>query len=374
MRIPFLDLKKAYLREEKEIDEIFREVSASGRYLLGPRLEAFELALATDQRVNSSTIVACHSGTDALTLALLAQDIGAGDEVITPTNSAAPTAAAIRASGAEPVFCDVEEDTWLLSFESCLEQLTEKTKAVIPVHLYGNPVSISNLRSALDSCGRSEIKIIEDVAQGQGGFCDGATVGSQADFASFSFFPTKNLGAMGDGGALYARDPDSAQKARALRFYGQTTKNKAEIRRGINSRLDEFQSAILNFRIHTYRSQLDKKNYLRDLYLQQLSGLPVMRQSVTKGAVPGWHLFVIRLESNALRENLRAYLEHAGIETFVHYPFPLHLQAAFSRKTNWHLPIAEKLAGEILSLPFSPFHSEEDATEVCKAIRAFFDK
>lgn len=370
MKVPFLDLARSQASEKETVKALLAEVVDSGQFLFGPRLAEFERALAADLGVEADRVVACHSGTDALMLSLIGAGVGSGDEVITVPNTAIATAAAIVATGARPVFADVSERTHLLCAESMVRAITPRTRAVVPVHLYGNIVDIPALRAALVRAGRSDIVVVEDAAQAQGGFLGASPVGTLGDFSAFSFFPTKNLGAMGDGGALIARDPEGAARCRALRFYGQRERNFSEITRGLNSRMDEFQASVLSLRIRSLRANIERKERLLLLYREALARTELRLPESTGEARPAWHLCVVVTPDEPMRDSLRAHLARSGVDTLVHYPHPLHRQPAFcaSESATAALPIAEALARRILSLPFSAYHTDEEIAFVAQSV------
>lgn len=358
--------------------ELLQKVVASGIYLFGPEKEKFERELAKFLEVESRSVVACHSGTDALVLCLLAAQVQAGHEVITAANGAIPTAAAIAQAGAQPVFCGVHPETWQMDIASCEKLINPRTRAIIPVHLYGNAFDIAELRRMLERVGRPDILIIEDTAQAFGATFQGRPLGTSGDFSAFSFYPTKNLGALGDGGAAWAKNPQHAEALRSLAFYGQPERNEALQPRGINSRLDEIQSSVLSLRLEGMSGNIARRASLMSKYREGLKGLPLRFSAVTPQARPAWHLAVVRAPSSTVREQLRAFLSESGIETLIHYPRPLHLQPAFlplrQLENASELQRAEQLCSEILSLPFSHVHSDSEIEAVISAVQGFFKK
>lgn len=370
MHVPFVNLKRTFLAQRSELEKALLEVAESGVYLFGSQAEAFKALFAQDLNQSVSKVVVCHSGTDALILSLLAANIAPGDEVITAANSAIPTASAIRAVGGIPIFSDVDPNTWVVTANTIEEKITPRTRAIIPVHLYGNMASMAEIRQMLKALGREDICLVEDIAQAQGAELAGRSAGTWGDFGAFSFFPTKNLGAMGDGGAVFCAREEDAEKIRALRHYGQRERNHAEITHGINSRLDEFQSAVLSIKIRDYRRQISLKQKYRKLYLEALGDLPLRIQEITPHCNPAWHVFVIATSSSAEREELRTYLKKQEVDTMIHYPLPLHRQKAFSSPAS--LPVAEKLASTILSLPLTAYHTESEISYVAESVKNFF--
>jgi dTDP-3-amino-3,4,6-trideoxy-alpha-D-glucose transaminase len=363
MKIPFLDMRSKVAKERDAFHAALDRVLDSGVFILGPEVTAFEKELAVDLRVEAANVVSCNSGTDALVLALRAFGVGDGDEVVVPAHTAVPTVTAIRSVGALPRFADVNADTWVLDPADALAQVNKKTKAVIAVHLYGNSVDLEALAPVRDL-------LMEDVAQAQGGFYGNAPLGTWGRAGAYSFYPTKNLGALGDGGAMVFRDPNDAARARALRFYGQSSRYVAELDHGINSRLDEVQAAFLRVRLSLVREELAAKQTVREWYERALAGLPLRLQAVTPGSTPAWHLLVASFESEGLREKARIGLEGAGIGCLIHYPTPNHLQAAFREFKTRSLPVTENLSRRILSLPFHPGFSLEQVGRVAETLRA----
>ena len=368
--VPFFSLGRLYDEQKSEIDQAVLRALGSGHFILGKECEAFEQAFAgilgAERRV-----VGCNSGTDALVLSLIAAGVNVGDEVICPSHTAIPTITAIRSAGGTPVFVDVDAKTWILSAEGIAAALTPRTKAVVCVHLYGNVVDIDAVQAKLAERGRTDVSIIEDVAQASGSSLRGKQAGTMGRFGAFSFYPTKNLGALGDAGAIAATQ-DDADRLKMFRNYGQKDRYNAEVSRGVNSRLDEVQAAVLRVRLSRLGAWSARKNTLVARYREELAGLPFAFQSVTPGAVPEWHLFVIATESNAVREALSKHLGDNGIGALVHYPHPTHLQKAFRSETPPSLPVTEGLASRILSLPMNPTVTDAECANVIGQVRSFF--
>lgn len=365
MPLPFLDLKQKVLQEQESLRAAFERVLHSPVHILGEECLAFEAELGKELGLPATGVVGCNSGTDALILALKVMGAGPGSEVIVPAHTAVPTIAAIRAVGAIPRFADIDPDTWVISAKDALSLVSEKTKAVIGVHLYGNSVD-------LDSFSGIRHLFLEDVAQAQGGSYRGTSLGAWGRAGAFSFYPTKNLGALGDGGAVCFRAHDDAAIARKLRFYGQENRNFAELDGGINSRLDELQAAFLRERRKHYRAELEKKEELRGKYSLALEGLPLRIQKITDGCQPAWHLFVVAFDSPDQRARAQKALAAAGIGNLVHYPVPNHRQKAFDAFSDRALPITESLVERILSLPFHSLLSERDVEQVVSCLRGTF--
>lgn len=362
MKVPFLEVQAKTVSEAPSLREAVDRVICSKTYILGDECRAFEHELGSDLGVEAEQVVTCNSGTDAIVLGLKAMGVQAGDEVIVPAHTAVPTVAAIRALHAVPRFADVDPATWVMSVPDALSLLGPRTKAILPVHLYGNCVELAGL------AGHRHL-VLEDVAQAQGSSYQGVAAGSWGRAGAFSFYPTKNLGALGDGGAVVFRGAEEAGIARRLRFYGQQDRNTAELDLGVNSRLDEMQAAILRVRLRTYRAELRRKHELRELYLEALAGLPLEAQAVTPGCVPAWHLFVVRLTGGQPRDAVQSAIEKEGIGSLVHYKVPNHRQHAYRRFADRPLPHTEALCGSILSLPLHPLLTEAEVGFVADTLR-----
>lgn len=360
------DYTAEYEAHRKEILDIVDKVFSSGRLILGGEVEGFEKAFASYCGVKLG--VGVNSGTDALFLSLKALGVGPGDEVITVSNTAVPTVAAIRAAGAMPVFVDVEEDTFLIDTNKIETVLSSRTKCIMPVHLFGQPVDMNPL---IDIAKRRNLKIVEDCAQAAGALYKGRKVGSFGEIGAFSFYPTKILGAYGDGGMAVTGDKGLYEKLRRLRFYGMEKEYYSE-EEGYNSRLDEVQAAILNFKLKTLDEPVLKRRKIAETYSKELSSvgdieIPVICDDRTHQ----FHLYTIKTSH---RESLMAYLRENGIETRINYPTPVHLMKGykFLGYQTGDLPVTERLAGKILSLPMYPGLSTGDIEKVVFSIRRFF--
>lgn len=364
MSIPFVDFG-AHVRDLRgELDAAMARVLDSGWFVLGPEGEAFELELAAALGVPHAVAVA--NGTDALQLALRALGVGPGDEVVTTAVSAAFTALAILQTGARPVFVDVEPATLNLDPALVARALTPRTRAILPVHLYGHPADMDPLLEL----GRAHgLAVLEDACQAHGALYRGRPVGTLAGeraLGALSFYPTKNLGALGDGGAVLANDPVLAGRLRQLRNGGQTSRYQHESF-GVNSRLDELQAAILRVGLKHLPAWTERRRTLAALYLRELgdSGLGLPREQPYARGV--YHLFVVR---HPRRDAFARALAELGVGTLVHYPVPLHQQAAFADPAGMpRLPVAEQACAEILSLPLYPELSDELAQRVVEAVR-----
>lgn len=345
LMIVFNDLKPLHQLHAAEIQAAIQRVVASGWYVLGPEVEALESAFAGYH--GGGYAVGVANGTDALELALRAASIGPGDEVITVSHTAAATVCAIERAGARPILVDIDLDSYTMCPAAARAAITPRTRALIPVHLYGQP---ANLPALVALARQANLLLIEDCAQAHGARYNGRFVGTFGDLAAFSFYPTKNLGALGDGGMVLTRDARLAEQVRRLRNYGQTVRYQ-HTQRGINSRLDELQAAILNVKL----AHLDEANACRQRlarrYHVRLSGVirPVPH-APTSVVDHVYHLYVIRHPD---RDQLRARLKAGGIETLIHYPIPNHLQTAYADLgyPPGSLPRTEQATREILSLP-----------------------
>jgi dTDP-4-amino-4,6-dideoxygalactose transaminase len=364
LMIPFVNLTAVYKRLTPEIDEAIASVLQSGRYILGHEVAQFEAEFAAF--LGTKHVVGVASGTDALLLALRAFDIGPGHEVITVSHTAVATATAIEISGATPRFVDIDPQTFTLDPERLEERITERTKAVIPVHLYGQSADMDRILAVARDHG---LIVIEDCAQAHGAKYRDRQVGTMGDAAAFSFYPTKNLGAMGDGGAVVTNNPHIAERLKLLRQYGWRERYISEVP-GYNSRLDELQAAILRVRLRHLVEENERRQALAAQYTISLAGLPVQTPVTREGNDHVYHLYVIR---HPKRDFLRSFLSTTGIETGIHYPVPVHQQPAYthySLKEN-RLPVTEMIAGEILTLPLYPDLTFENISSVTDAIAEF---
>ena len=365
--VPFNQLKPGVDAVRAELDAAIARVLDSGRFLMGPELERFEHAFAA---YNSPEVHAAGvgSGTDAITIALRALGMQPGDEVLVPANAGVPPVAATVAAGCVPVFCEVDPRTHALDpgalqdhVSSGSSRRTSGARAVLVVHLYGQPAQIDTLAQIAHAGG---LKVVEDCAQAHGATLNGRKVGTFGDAAAFSFYPTKNLGALGDGGAVLSRDPAVAERAKRLRIYGWRERYRSEEHSTV-SRLSELQAALLGVKLR----HLDRWNAARrriaQRYRARLDG--VVEQLLPDGV---FHLFVIRI---AQRDALRTFLRERGVGTDVHYPLPAHLQVPYARygRGFGSLPITEQLAHDVLSLPMYPELRDDDVDYVAEQVRTF---
>ena len=363
MSIPFLDLKTPNLNLMNELEAAFRRVVESGWYILGQEVEAFEVEFAA--YCGTRHCIGVGNGLDALHLILRAYGIGAGDEVIVPSNTYIATWLAASYAGARPVPVEPIEATYNIDPQRILDAITPRTKAIIVVHLYGQPADMDAINAIARQHG---LKVIEDAAQAHGARYKGIRTGNLADAAGFSFYPGKNLGALGDGGAITTNDDALAAQIRMLRNYGSQVKYHNEVK-GFNSRLDELQAAILRVKLKYLDEWNSQRSRLADIYLEKLVESGLILPVVPSWAEPVWHLFVVR---SMQRDLLQKDLGHAGIGTMIHYPTPPHLQQAYAEEgyQEGDLPISEKIHREILSLPMFPHLSDLEVAGISVAIMA----
>jgi len=366
MKILPADPKASYLASQVEIDAAIQRVLQSGHYILGPEVEAFEREYSAWLGVAGTVGVA--NGTDAIELALKAAGIGAGDKVVTVANTLSATITAIAATGAKVIYVEIDPATMLLdvaALESMLAALRDpKIKAVVPVHLYGQAVDMPRL---MQVAARHNLVVVEDCAQAHGATVGGRNAGTWGQLAAFSFYPTKNLGALGDGGAICGSDPVLLEKARALRQYGWRRRYVSETA-GRNSRLDEMQAAILRARLPRLAADNSRRKAIAAQYLSGLKGCPLALPVTAKERGHCWHQFVVR---TSRRDELRAYLEKKDILCGVLYPVAIHRQPAYHDATL-SLPLSEQACAEVLSLPLHPGLSDPDVASVIREVRAFF--
>jgi len=360
--IPFLDLKDVNARQRDELIAAFTEVLDAGWFIHGKQCEAFEAEFAA--YCEAKHCIGISNGLDALHLILRAMSIGPGDEVIVPSNTFIATWLAVSFAGATPVPVEPREDTCNLDPELIAAAITPRTRAIIPVHLYGQPADMDPI---LEIARRHGLKVIEDAAQSHGARYHGKRTGSLADAAAFSFYPGKNLGALGDGGAVTTSDPELAQRVRMLSNYGARKKYVHEAA-GFNARLDEVQAALLRVKLR----QLDADNAIRQrlvgIYTQELASLPLTLQAAPQGIESVWHLFTIR---HPERDHLQAELSTMGVGTAIHYPTSPHRQGAYAATAlgKLALPISDRIHAETLSLPLSPVHTEKEVLQVAEAVQ-----
>lgn len=356
--LPFTDLHRG--EDAAQVAAAITRVVDAGWFVLGPEVEAFEAAFAS--ACGSQFAIGVGNGTDGITLALRALDIGAGDEVIVPAMTAAFTALAVIACGATPRIVDVEPETLTIDPAACAAAVTAKTKAIVPVHLYGQAADMTVIRAIAE---RHTLAIVEDCCQAHLATENGVPVGTRSHAAVFSFYPTKNLGALGDGGAVITSDESLAARLRRLRNGGQRDRYH-HVEAGVNSRLDEVQAAVLRARLPFLAGWTARRRELASQYRGQLPEATAPIRERDSGHV--YHLFPVRL---ARRDELSAYLKRAGIGTLIHYPVALSEQEAFASYKPAQCPVASAAAAELLSLPLHPRLADADVARVSREVSAF---
>ncbi|MCA1497357.1 MULTISPECIES: DegT/DnrJ/EryC1/StrS family aminotransferase [unclassified Bradyrhizobium] len=361
--IPFLDLKAQYSQIKPEIDAAVARVVSSGHFVLGPEVTAFEERFANYCRTTACRAV--NSGTSALHLALLAAGVGSGDEVITVSMTFVATTAAILYSGARPVFVDVDPVTWTMDPSLIEAAITPRTKAILPVHLHG---LMADMDPIMAIARRHGLVVIEDAAQAHGAEYRGRRAGSIGDLGCFSFYPGKNLGAFGEGGAVVTDRPEFARRVSLLRDWGQEAKYDHVIA-GYNYRMDEIQSAVLNVKLDYIEHWTDARRSLAERYNALLSGLPFARPQPPQYVRHVYHVYAVRSER---RDDALNRLRDAGIGAGIHYPVPVHLQRAYAELgyRAGDLPVTEMLANDFLSLPIYPELPPERTAEVVGILRS----
>ena len=364
MNIPIVDLKVQYQSIKEEIDKAIQSVIENTAFIKGKYVQQFERDYA--EAYGSKHVVSCGNGTDALYITLKAMDIGPGDEVITTAHSWISTSETITQAGANVVFVDIDKDYYTIDTNLIEEKVTKKTKVIIPVHIYGQPV---NMTEIMRIANKYNLKVIEDCAQAHGAEYNGKRVGSIGDVGCFSFYPTKNLGAIGDGGALVTNDDQLAGKIKLLREYGWKERYISS-KEGWNSRLDELQAAIL----HVKLKHLDEDNFRRNkhakIYFDLLKFLPLELPKTRSNSSHVFHLFVIKIEQ---RNKLRDYLQKNGVNTTIQYPVPVHKQKYFQKMcSEKSLPVTEQVAKNILSLPMYPELEEKEINKVSNILKDYF--
>ncbi|MEL7625541.1 MAG: DegT/DnrJ/EryC1/StrS family aminotransferase [Anaerolineaceae bacterium] len=358
LKIPSADPKADYAQHAAEISQAIQNVLQSGQYILGPDVKLFEETFA--KFVGVENCVSVNSGTDSLVLALKALEVGVGDEVITVSHTSVATVAAIELVGALPVLIDIDPDTYCLDPKKLDELVSSKTKAIIPVHLYGQP---ANMDPILEFAHLKKIAVIEDCSQAHGATIRGKMVGGFGDLACFSFYPTKNLGAIGDGGAVVTNRSDLAEKLRLLHQYGWEERYISKLA-GINSRMDELQAAILNVKLPFLPEKIHRRRAIASIYDQRLADTGFVLPKHQSGTEHAMHLYVIQADK---RDELQAFMKENGVGTGIHYPLAVHQQPAYLgrlRGSN-ELPVTEKIVPRILSLPMYPQLSDENVHRVC---------
>lgn len=360
--VPFFNLTRAYERDRRDILAIADEVLSGHSLIMGPKLKAFEREFAAFCGANHA--IGVGNGLDALSLIVRGLGIADGDEVIVPGHTFIATWLAVTAAGATPVAADVEADSFNIDPVKVRHAITNRTRAVIAVHLYGR---LADMRELRQLCTDHGLFLIEDAAQAHGASLDGQVAGSLGDAAAFSFYPTKNLGCAGDGGAIVTDNDDLAATVRLLRNYGSEAKYMHEML-GVNSRLDELQAAILSHRLRSLKANNDRRREIAKRYQDGLGGIAGITLPQDTSGSSVWHLFVIK---TAHRDALRAQLANRGIGTLVHYPTPPHQQPAYSGRSfaAMELAVSEELAGKVLSLPMWPELTDAEIERVISMVK-----
>ena len=362
MKIPLVDLKANYLSVKEEIDQAIQRVIDNSSFIMGKDVEDFDKNFADFN--NSKHSLGVGNGTLALHLALLVSGIKQGDEIIVPVNTFIATSEAVSHCNAKPVFIDIEEDSYNINPELIKDKITNKTKAIIPVHLYGNPCKMKKI---LEIAQEHNLKVIEDCAQAHGAEYEGKKVGNFGETSSFSMFPAKILGSFGDAGAVITNNDEIAEKIKLLRNHGRSTKYEHLIE-GYNYRIDALQAAILNVKLKYLNGWIEKRRKAAYLYNELLQDYVITPKEFGKHS---YYMYVIQVKN---REKLQEYLKNNNIETGIHYPIPLHLQPAYKHLNykKGDFPVAEKHAEEILSIPLYPEITDEQINYVAEKIKEFY--
>lgn len=366
MNIPLVDPSKQYRELKPQIDRAVNRVLRKGNFILGDEVDEFERDFA--RYCGTKYCIGVSSGSSALLIALQSLGVGQGDEVITTPNTFIATVFPIIFLGAKPIFVDIDPKTYQIDISRLEKAMTPKTKVIVPVHLFGIPAPMDGIMRIARRCG---IYVVEDACQAHGSSLNGRKCGSFGDVAAFSFYPGKNLGAAGDGGALITNNKELADKIRAMRNVGQSEKYKHDIF-GYNSRLDTIHAVILSLKLKKLNRWNAKRRNIARLYNKFLKDLPIiLPPKLKKNYVENYHLYVIRLPE---RNNLLAFLKEKGVHCGIHYPIPVHLQKSL-KQLNYKkgdFPIAEKYADEILSLPMHPHLTLKEIEYICSLIKRFF--
>jgi len=364
--IPFLDLKKINQQYEDELLEACKKVIESGWYILGEEVENFEKEFAN--YCGTNYCIGVNSGLDALSLIIRGyKELGVfekGDEIVVPANTYIASILAITENRLKPVLVEPDIRTYLIDSKEIEEKITEKTKAIMVVHLYGQTCEMEPIWEIAQ---KYNLKIIEDSAQAHGAFYKDKKAGNLGDASGFSFYPGKNLGALGDGGAVTTNDKKLAEVIRALKNYGSQKKYE-NIYKGVNSRLDEIQAAMLRVKLKYLDKEIEKRRKIAEYYIEHIKNPDIILPFMRKKEEHVWHLFVIRTEN---RNKLQNYLFEKGIQTMIHYPIPPHKQKAYKEWNNLSFPITEKIHREVISLPISGVQTLEDTKIIVEAINNF---
>jgi len=389
MQIPPFSLEAQISEIGEEIEDALIRVFRSGKYIGGEEVTSFEQAFAS--AIQTSYSVGCNSGTDALILALRSLNIGEGDEVITSSFSFFATAEAITSVGARPVFVDIDPENYLIDLDLIEKEITARTKAILPVHLFGHPLDMDKIMAIAEA---NNLKVVEDCAQSTGAHWRGKPLGSFGDVGCFSFFPTKNLGAAGDGGAVTTNDFDLAKTIRELSVHGMP-KRYLHTSIGYNSRLDSLQAAILNIKLTRLNKWIEKRKEIAINYRNNLSVIKSIRlpsNTLINNSGHSWNQFVIRIMDNSFVKNIqfpaevafdslnrdlfKTELHRLGVNTIIYYPIPIHLQPAYKALgyKEGSLPITEKVCSQVISLPIFPELKSLEQLYVIDKIKEIFKK
>lgn len=360
--VKFLDLQKINEQYRGEIDEAIKNVLDSGWYLLGKQDEKFEKNFT--KYCGTKHCIGVANGLDALRLIIKAMGFKEGDEIIVPANTYIASILAISDNGCTPVLVEPDINTYNIDPELVEEKITDKTKAILVVHLYGRVVEMQKI---WDLAKKYNLKVIEDSAQGHGAIYQGKKTGNLGDASGFSFYPGKNLGCLGDGGAVTTNDDDLAQKIRALRNYGSHVKYH-NLYQGLNSRLDEIHAAVLDVKLNYLDADNQKRSEIAKYYLANIKNPLVVLPDFKEEKSHVWHVFVVRIEN---RDEFQKYLTEKGIQTLIHYPIPPHKQEAYKELNHLSFPITEKIHREIISLPISPVMTAEEIKQVVDAVNGY---
>jgi len=366
MAIPLLDLYAQYLTIKSEVDAAIQRTIAQSAFIGGDELRAFEAEFATYCEVKAA--VGVGNGTDALYLALRALGIGPGDEVITVAHTFIATAEAISLTGARPVFTEIQEDTMLMDPDALEAAITPRTRAIVPVHLYGQPCDMDRI---MEIARRRNLKVVEDAAQAHGARWRGRRVGSIGDAGCFSFFPGKNLGAYGDGGAVVSQDEELSRRVRMLANHGRLDKYFHQME-GVNSRLDGLHAAVLRVKLRNLDAWNAARRRHAQQYMEMLAGSDAVLPVVNPNAESVWHLFVLRVSE---RDDVWKQLNDRGIAAGIHYPVPLHRQPAYEhlKIAEGTLPVTERAAASVISVPMYPELSSEHIATVGRTLMETID-
>ena len=362
MKIPFLDLRAAYEELKDGIDQAILRVASSGTYILGDEVQAFEMEFA--DYCGANYCVGVGNGLDALHLSLLAMGIQMGDEVIVPSNTYIATWLAVSHCGALPVPVEPCQNSHNIDVAKIEAAITPKTKVILPVHLYGRPADLDPIISLAKKYG---LMVLEDAAQAHGATYKNRRIGAHGDAVAWSFYPGKNLGALGDGGAITTNNLEIAERVRSLRNYGSKVKYFNE-RVGFNSRLDPIQAAVLRVKLGALDEWNSRRVKIAKAYRHMLAGCEIDLPDIPTESIHAWHLFVIK---SGNREILQEYLKSKDIDTIIHYPLPPHLQKAYRHLgySQGSFPISETLASEVLSLPIGPHLTMQMVEYICKVVQ-----